>query len=80
MRATSTSTNLLVAKLKGSFRRFAAPAGATAVLLFAVCFLINRGGATAADFMELAHRVREAVFKASGVKLEEEVRIVGEEP
>ncbi|MGD0585968.1 MAG: UDP-N-acetylmuramate dehydrogenase [Oryzomonas sp.] len=43
-------------------------------------FLINRGGATAADFLELAHRVREAVFKASGVKLEEEVRIVGEDP
>lgn len=43
-------------------------------------FLINRGGATASDFLELAHRVREAVFKVSGVKLEEEVRIVGEEP
>jgi UDP-N-acetylmuramate dehydrogenase len=43
-------------------------------------FLINRGGATAADFLELARRVKEAVFKASGVKLEEEVRIVGEEP
>ncbi|MDR3580534.1 MAG: UDP-N-acetylmuramate dehydrogenase [Oryzomonas sp.] len=43
-------------------------------------FLINRGGATAADFLELARLVREAVFNASGVKLEEEVRIVGEEP
>jgi UDP-N-acetylmuramate dehydrogenase len=43
-------------------------------------FLINRGGATAADFLELARQVREAVFNASGVMLEEEVRIVGEEP
>jgi UDP-N-acetylmuramate dehydrogenase len=43
-------------------------------------FLINRGGATAADFLELARRVREAVFNVSGVTLEEEVRIVGEEP
>ena len=43
-------------------------------------FLINRGGATAADFLELASQVREAVLNASGVMLEEEVRIVGEEP
>jgi len=43
-------------------------------------FLINRGGATAADFLELARHVREAVFTASGIELEEEVRIVGEEP
>lgn len=43
-------------------------------------FLINRGGATAADFLELAGKVKEAVFAATGVQLEEEVRIVGEEP
>jgi UDP-N-acetylmuramate dehydrogenase len=43
-------------------------------------FLINRGWATASDFLELARRVREAVFSTSGVKLEEGVRIVGEEP
>jgi UDP-N-acetylmuramate dehydrogenase len=43
-------------------------------------FLINRGWSTASDFLELARRVREAVFSTSGVKLEEEVRIVGEEP
>jgi UDP-N-acetylmuramate dehydrogenase len=43
-------------------------------------FLINRGGATAADFLELGKRVKETVYKASGVTLEEEVRIVGEEP
>ncbi|QEM66980.1 UDP-N-acetylmuramate dehydrogenase [Geobacter sp. FeAm09] len=43
-------------------------------------FLINRGGATAADFLALAEKVKEAVLAASGVQLEEEVRIVGEEP
>nr|WP_246167016.1 UDP-N-acetylmuramate dehydrogenase [Oryzomonas japonica] len=43
-------------------------------------FLINRGGATATDFLGLATRVKEAVFAATGVQLEEEVRIVGEEP
>ncbi|KAA0892222.1 UDP-N-acetylmuramate dehydrogenase [Oryzomonas rubra] len=43
-------------------------------------FLINRGGATAADFLGLAEKVKEAVFAATGVQLEEEVRIVGEEP
>lgn len=42
-------------------------------------FLVNRGGATAADFLELAKLVKEAVFRGCGIKLEEEVRIVGEE-
>lgn len=42
-------------------------------------FLVNRGGATAADFLELAEKVKAAVFKSSGILLEEEVRIVGEE-
>jgi len=41
-------------------------------------FLVNTGGATAADFLALAAKVIKAVFKTSGVKLEEEVRIVGE--
>lgn len=41
-------------------------------------FLVNTGGATAADFLSLAELVKNAVFKASGVTLEEEVRIVGE--
>ncbi|HWZ52986.1 MAG TPA: trypsin-like peptidase domain-containing protein [Granulicella sp.] len=54
MRITSTSTNLLVAKLKGYFKRFAVPAGATAVVLFAVCFLINRGGVHAASSVAAA--------------------------
>ena len=42
-------------------------------------FLVNRGGATAADFQELAAIIRERVYDRSGVRLEEEVRIIGEE-
>lgn len=41
-------------------------------------FLVNTGGATATDFLELAALVKAAVFQASGIALEEEVRIVGE--
>jgi UDP-N-acetylmuramate dehydrogenase len=41
-------------------------------------FLVNTGGATAQDFLDLAEMVKNAVFKTSGVILEEEVRIVGE--
>jgi UDP-N-acetylmuramate dehydrogenase len=42
-------------------------------------FLVNRGEATAADFLELAALVKAAVLETSGISLEEEVRIVGEE-
>jgi UDP-N-acetylmuramate dehydrogenase len=42
-------------------------------------FLINTGGATARDFLDLSAIVINAVFSISGVTLEEEVRIVGEE-
>ena len=42
-------------------------------------FLVNTGGATTHDFLELSILVKDAVFKTSGVTLEEEVRIVGEE-
>jgi len=42
-------------------------------------FLVNRGGATAADFLELAALIKEKVRQSSGVELEEEVRIVGDE-
>ncbi|HEY6838058.1 MAG TPA: UDP-N-acetylmuramate dehydrogenase [Geobacteraceae bacterium] len=41
-------------------------------------FLVNRGGATARDFLELAALVKEKVRETSGIILEEEVRIVGE--
>jgi UDP-N-acetylmuramate dehydrogenase len=42
-------------------------------------FLVNRGNATAADFLGLAGIVKEKVFAASGIRLEEEVRIMGED-
>lgn len=42
-------------------------------------FLINRGGATAADFLQLAAMIKEKVREMAGVELEEEVRIVGDE-
>lgn len=41
-------------------------------------FLVNSGGATAEDFMKLSALVKSAVFAASGVALEEEVRVVGD--
>lgn len=41
-------------------------------------FLVNRGGATAADFIQLAAVIKKTVFQRSGVALEEEVRIFGE--
>jgi len=40
-------------------------------------FLVNRGGATAKDFLELAALIKAKVKEVSGVELEEEVRIVG---
>ena len=40
-------------------------------------FLVNTGGATSQDFLDLAATVKNAVFSTSGVTLEEEVRIVG---
>ena len=43
-------------------------------------FLINAGGATASDFLELMKLVQEKVQTAYGVALEPEVRIVGEDP
>ncbi len=42
-------------------------------------FLVNRGGATAADILGLASIVKEKVAAQSGIMLEEEVRIVGED-
>lgn len=42
-------------------------------------FLINRGGATAQDFLDLMHLVQQRVFADHGVRLEPEVRIIGGE-
>ena len=43
-------------------------------------FLINRGGATAGDFLSIMEQVQQTVKRDSGVQLENEVRIVGCEP
>ena len=40
-------------------------------------FVINRGGATAADILALMEQVKKRVFDRTGVELEPEVRIVG---
>lgn len=39
-------------------------------------FLINKGGATATDILELIKKVQDAVYERFGVKLEPEVRII----
>jgi UDP-N-acetylmuramate dehydrogenase len=44
-----------------------------------VNFLVNRGGAKAADFIELARIIKERVKESSGITLEEEVRLAGED-
>ena len=41
-------------------------------------FLVNRGGATATDFLALAALVKVQVQETSSVELEEEVRVIGE--
>ena len=43
-------------------------------------FLINAGGATASDFLALMRLVQDTVQRESGVLLEPEVRIVGDDP
>ena len=40
-------------------------------------FIINRGGATASDILDLMHLVQNAVYDQFGVRLEPEVRIIG---
>jgi UDP-N-acetylmuramate dehydrogenase len=40
-------------------------------------FIVNRGGATAADILKLAGIVRSAVRERFGVSLEEEVQVIG---
>jgi len=42
-------------------------------------FLVNTGKATAADFIQLAALVKSEVFEKSGILLQEEVKIVGED-
>lgn len=42
-------------------------------------FMVNVGGATTADFLALSRLVKERVRELSGIELEEEVRIIGED-
>jgi len=42
-------------------------------------FLVNRGNATTADFLQLAAVIKDRVFESCEIQLEEEVRILGEE-
>lgn len=41
-------------------------------------FIINKGGATAKNIVDLMHLVQNTVFDQFGVRLEPEVRIIGE--
>ena len=41
-------------------------------------FMINKGGATAADLENLGEEVRKKVFENSGIQLEWEIMRVGE--
>jgi UDP-N-acetylenolpyruvoylglucosamine reductase len=41
-------------------------------------FIINEGGATAAEVLELIERIKDAARTKRGVELETEVQIVGE--
>ena len=41
-------------------------------------FIVNIGNATASDILGLIKKVQDAVFEKNGVRLETEVRIVGE--
>ena len=40
-------------------------------------FVVNRGGATCADVLELADQVRQEVLRQTGVELELEIRVLG---
>ena len=40
-------------------------------------FLINRGGATAADFIALKEKIQQVIQEKFGVQMENEVRILG---
>jgi UDP-N-acetylmuramate dehydrogenase len=42
-------------------------------------FVVNAGGATAKDVLNLIKKVQELVYEHAGVRLEPEVRIIGEE-
>ena len=41
-------------------------------------FIVNRGGATASDVLSLMEIMQNRVYQETGIRLEKEVRIVGE--
>lgn len=41
-------------------------------------FVVNKGGATAEDVLKLIEHIKNTVYEKSGVKLEPEVRLIGE--
>ncbi|HCW52017.1 MAG TPA: hypothetical protein DGR79_08175 [Clostridiales bacterium] len=45
-----------------------------------VGFIVNLDQATARDVLELIRRIQQAVFERSGIMLEPEIKIVGEDP
>jgi UDP-N-acetylenolpyruvoylglucosamine reductase len=42
-------------------------------------FVVNDGGATAADLLELIGKIQAIALEKRGIKLETEVQVVGEE-
>ena len=40
-------------------------------------FIINKGGATAADFLKLIDRIRQRALDERGIELKTEVQIIG---
>ena len=42
-------------------------------------FVINRGSARASDVLELMHEIKKRVYEATGIVLEPEIRILGED-
>ncbi|CCK82782.1 UDP-N-acetylenolpyruvoylglucosamine reductase [Lactobacillus equicursoris 66c] len=42
-------------------------------------FIVNKGGATATDYLNLIHYIQKTIKEKDGISLETEVRIIGEE-
>ena len=42
-------------------------------------FIVNVGGATATDYLDLIHLIQKTIKKDFGVDLQTEVRIIGKE-
>ena len=42
-------------------------------------FIVNKGGATATDYLNLIHYIQKTIKEKDGIALQTEVRIIGEE-